>query len=557
MDIKRNKTKFFVSLVGIFWLVLIVVSPSYIEGLVTTIDPNFVKENGIIRENHTVNNAERFVTINDSELELDYRSFVQSKGGKEIRYANGTIDNKKISNATNLIVLNYHGVYSDERGTGNTTKHGNYSLTYDRFKEHMFTLKNAGYETVGMKDLYSFLRGEKQLPEKSFVITFDDGIKDSYYNADPILKLLNYKATMFVIVYPSFETKSNYHLNKEELHQMQDTGRWELESHSYNAHRNIVVDSNGNRRPFISSKEWIIGDNRTETDDEYVNRIKGDYQTSKELLEREFNKTIIGFAFPFGEGEINANVDADPDEIISNIGESIYPMIFYQFRAATNTNFRANYNDQRRDSYMVKRISSDSLSAENLLGQMEASGYIDIPYDEKFDNTDRWVPLWGHDNIVDGDGNNLIVANYHNSPEGEMTYLDGSYPWIDYMFSGTIKENGSDNIFLLARFQDSQNYVACRFDNESVSIVNVVDKKSIDMSQKNLIEIYPLRNLTKLSISVIGNSVGCYINDKMETEKYVTTLPRNGGIGMKVEHISMNNSVKLGQIRVEYPYYGD
>ena len=74
--------------------------------------------------------------------------------------------------ALSVPVLVYHGI-SDEPYKED--------VLLSDFEKQMFTLKNAGYQTITLEDFYEFMQGEKELPEKSFLLTFDDGIKSSYY----------------------------------------------------------------------------------------------------------------------------------------------------------------------------------------------------------------------------------------------------------------------------------------------------------------------------------------------------------------------------------------
>jgi len=46
-----------------------------------------------------------------------------------------------------------------------------------------------------IKELYV----AKELPEKSFLLAFDDGVKSSYYNTDTLLRALDYNAVMYII----------------------------------------------------------------------------------------------------------------------------------------------------------------------------------------------------------------------------------------------------------------------------------------------------------------------------------------------------------------------
>ena len=50
-----------------------------------------------------------------------------------------------------------------------------------------------------MDEFYNWYNKKIELPEKSVLITFDDGYADNYYFAYPILKKYNLKATFFVV----------------------------------------------------------------------------------------------------------------------------------------------------------------------------------------------------------------------------------------------------------------------------------------------------------------------------------------------------------------------
>ena len=66
------------------------------------------------------------------------------------------------SNAASVPVLVYHGI--PDEGTGSVDK--------NKFLGHLKALKDAGWQTVALADFYSFIRGEKDLPDKSFLLTF-------------------------------------------------------------------------------------------------------------------------------------------------------------------------------------------------------------------------------------------------------------------------------------------------------------------------------------------------------------------------------------------------
>ena len=132
----------------------------------------------------------------------------------------------------------------------------------------MFALKKAGWQTINMEDFYAFMQGEKQVPDKSFLLTFDDGRKDSYYPVDPILDALDYNAVMFVITKFSLEEKGgNYYLSDKELKRMYLSGRWEIQSHGKDDHDFYKINANGNEGHFLSNKLWLDNENRLETEE--------------------------------------------------------------------------------------------------------------------------------------------------------------------------------------------------------------------------------------------------------------------------------------------------
>ncbi|MCJ7473010.1 MAG: polysaccharide deacetylase family protein, partial [Actinobacteria bacterium] len=61
------------------------------------------------------------------------------------------------------------------------------------------TLKKFGYETITFKDLLDHIDHGRALPEKSVIITSDDGFGDLYTNALPVLKEYDYTMTVFLV----------------------------------------------------------------------------------------------------------------------------------------------------------------------------------------------------------------------------------------------------------------------------------------------------------------------------------------------------------------------
>ncbi|MDA8338473.1 MAG: polysaccharide deacetylase family protein [Nitrospiraceae bacterium] len=67
------------------------------------------------------------------------------------------------------------------------------------FEGQMEYLHRAGYKTLKMDELLSYINGELKLQQKAAVVTFDDGWLDNYIYAFPVLKKYTINAAVFVI----------------------------------------------------------------------------------------------------------------------------------------------------------------------------------------------------------------------------------------------------------------------------------------------------------------------------------------------------------------------
>ncbi len=90
----------------------------------------------------------------------------------------------------NVPVLMYHHVLP---------KAGFITSSIKQFDAQMRFLAENGYKTLTSEEFYLFKKKKLKIPNKSVMITFDDGWKDNYVYAYPILKKYNLKATLFIV----------------------------------------------------------------------------------------------------------------------------------------------------------------------------------------------------------------------------------------------------------------------------------------------------------------------------------------------------------------------
>ena len=104
------------------------------------------------------------------------------------------------------------------------------SVTPDRFATHLLALSSTGYTTISLYDLLAHLTQGTPLPQKPVILSFDDGYRDNYENAFPLLQEFGMTATFFVVTDYINEGLSAY-LTWEMAREMQAAGM-HIESHA-------------------------------------------------------------------------------------------------------------------------------------------------------------------------------------------------------------------------------------------------------------------------------------------------------------------------------------
>jgi peptidoglycan/xylan/chitin deacetylase (PgdA/CDA1 family) len=126
-------------------------------------------------------------------------------------------------------ILMYH--YISDPPTGADEVRRDLSLPGPDFELQLRYLVNEGYQSVTMQDLVTHIQRGTPLPEKPIVLTFDDGYKDAFTVALPLLKKYGFTGTFFIFTKPIDEENREY-LTWQEVELMSSAGM-EIGSHSY------------------------------------------------------------------------------------------------------------------------------------------------------------------------------------------------------------------------------------------------------------------------------------------------------------------------------------
>jgi len=103
-------------------------------------------------------------------------------------------------------ILMYHYIQDLPKNPDKLTY--NLTVTPANFAQQMDWLRAHAYHPVTMDDLRAYFTGRHTLPSKPVVITLDDGYRDLYTTAYPILRAHNFKAVAYIVT--SFVNRPRY-----------------------------------------------------------------------------------------------------------------------------------------------------------------------------------------------------------------------------------------------------------------------------------------------------------------------------------------------------------
>ena len=192
-------------------------------------------------------------------------------------------------------VLMYHMI--SEHLPKNQSKFNRLRVTPKEFEKQLIWLKQNGFKSFTLSELVQL----ENIPEKSVVLTFDDGYEDNFTNAFPLLQKYDFKATIYIVLNrfennwatdkdldkASSELNSEKMLSDEQIKIMIESGLIEIGSHTLD-HVNL---------PKLNKEEK-----------------EKQLLESKKQIENIFGIKCDSFAYPFGF------YDEDSVKIVENIG---------------------------------------------------------------------------------------------------------------------------------------------------------------------------------------------------------------------------------------------
>ena len=204
------------------------------------------------------------------------------------------------------------------------------AVSVKTFDRQMRFLKARHYNVVPLETLIDLIRQRKKIPRNTVVLTLDDGYKDNYLYAYPVLKKYGLPATVFIIV-NEVGRPQNDRLGWDQILQMQGSGVINFGSHAIGPDPLVKA---------ASEKE-----------------LRHQIFDSKMLLEKRLGRPVEVFSYP--EGMFNHKIR----QMVIDAG----------YKGAVATNPGPYYPDD--DIYALKRLRISENASNMFVFAVESSGY--------------------------------------------------------------------------------------------------------------------------------------------------------------------------------------
>jgi peptidoglycan/xylan/chitin deacetylase (PgdA/CDA1 family) len=179
-----------------------------------------------------------------------------------------------------VVIFGYHRFV-------NNVRRPDTEITPQAFEAQMQELKNKNISVIPMQDFLAWRRGEKAIPAKSAILTFDDGWKSQHEVAWPILKKFNYPVTLFIYtegIRPG-HFSGGESMSWDQLAEMRDAGI-DIQGHTA-THSDL-------RRPYDKVAKKKLNP------EEYEEWLQKEIVGSKQMIEQKLGVKVNCFAVPYG-----------------------------------------------------------------------------------------------------------------------------------------------------------------------------------------------------------------------------------------------------------------
>ena len=203
--------------------------------------------------------------------------------------------------------------------TPETTEEAKYACPPEQFEQHLRYLVKSEHKPVSLAEIEAHLLNGKSLPDNAVAITIDDGFKDNYTQAFPLLRKHKIPATIFLttgVMNGTNQWMAGRNFPERDMLSWQEINEMNSQNISFGAHT-------------ISHPKLPELDNQS---------AEQEIMESKLAVEQNLGQACQHFAYPYGL------FNDSTCEIVKQAG----------FTLACST--RSGFNNIKRDPYILHRI---------------------------------------------------------------------------------------------------------------------------------------------------------------------------------------------------------
>ena len=236
---KRKKKKPSINILSIIIIIILLAIVIFIYNKNKNVAKNDEIKTVSIEESE--NDERELIEKNNQEFKADSSFSIKQSEIKEER-----IKNNKYLSEKGLPILMYHFFY--DKTKGEKGKDGNW-IEISEFEEQIKYLTTNEFYYPTWQEVEEYLDGKIKLPEKSVVITVDDGDPSFFELAVPIIQKYDAYATSFIVTYwygDRAENKENnicYQSHSNDMHKAGSDGKGVMLSWNYDQIKEDVVTS--------------------------------------------------------------------------------------------------------------------------------------------------------------------------------------------------------------------------------------------------------------------------------------------------------------------------
>jgi biofilm PGA synthesis lipoprotein PgaB len=177
-----------------------------------------------------------------------------------------------------------------------------YAIDESKFKAHLDYLKDNGYHFVSLDEYIAYTKGTLKLPDKSVMITFDDGYLSFYTKVYPLLQKYQIPAMLAIVTSwtdgEGKPTDIGDLASWDNLREMESSGLVTIVSHSHALHKNQEINPQGDLSSIAESHLYV--NNRYETENEYETRLNNDFREGQKIFEEKLGHKARAIVWPYG-----------------------------------------------------------------------------------------------------------------------------------------------------------------------------------------------------------------------------------------------------------------